>query len=107
MFFCCFVLDLTETYVPEDIYNNLMCVVKCGDTVLATEVISVTKEKIKRDTEGAYVEFADTITVPDVSSDFKISIEVYNLVVEKKDTSANNSKKVSIFRVNEKFRGVS
>lgn len=71
-----------------------MCVIKCGDTVLATEVVSVAKEKIKRDTEGAYIEFADTITVPDVSSDFKISVEVYNLVVERKETQASNSKKV-------------
>lgn len=88
---------VSDSFVAEDVHNNFMCVVKCGATVLATEVVSVLLNKLKHDTDGVYIEFPDTITVPDVNSDFKIKVEVYNLVVEKKDeTNAKHgpSKKV-------------
>lgn len=62
-----------------------MCVIKCGEMVWATEVISVTQNNIKYDPECKYIEFSDIITVPNVCSDFTATIEVYNLLVEKKD----------------------
>lgn len=68
----------------DDLCNNLLCVVKCGDIVLASEVMPVVQKNIKHESEY-YVEFRDTITLANVSSDFRITIEVYNLLVEKKD----------------------
>ena len=83
--------------IKDDIENNLICIVKCGEVVLATEVMPVVQSRIKQDVDCTYIEFPDTITVPDVTSDFKIRVEVYNLVVDKKDTSgAKNKDKVKL-----------
>lgn len=76
----------------DDLENNLVCIIKCGEIVLATEVVPVVQSKIRQDADCTYVEFPDTITVPDVTSDFKIRVEVYNLVVDKKDTSCVKNK---------------
>ncbi|XKL65877.1 hypothetical protein PGB90_009297 [Kerria lacca] len=78
-------LSIVHADLKENIYNNLMCVIKCGEMVWATEVISVTQNNIKYDPECKYIEFSDIITVPNVCSDFTATIEVYNLLVEKKD----------------------
>lgn len=89
-----------KNYFTDDIYNNLLCVIKCGDFVSSTEVVPVVQNKIKQDPECIYVEFNDTITVSNVSSDFKITVEVYNLIVEKKDVGSSkqhhSAKKVCI-----------
>lgn len=60
--------------------------------MLATDVVPVVQSKIRRDAESTYIEFPDSVTVQDVSSDFKIRIEVYNLVVDKKDQMCHKNK---------------
>ncbi|XP_065202423.1 anillin isoform X2 [Planococcus citri] len=77
-------MAVVHSDLKDDLCNNLLCVVKCGDIVLASEVVPVVQENIKKDPEY-YVEFREPITLANVSSDFRITVEVYNSLVEKKD----------------------
>ena len=85
----------------DDISHHFVCLAKCQDVVLATSVLSIANTK---DLEGGQsLKFSSTLTLSDLYSNFRITLEIYTLSSRKEmlphDVKYHINKKVCIVQV--------
>ncbi|KAK3917217.1 Anillin [Frankliniella fusca] len=73
--------DFVRSIAAEDNSHHFVCLAKCQDVVLATSVLSIANT---RDLQGGQtLRFTSSLTLPDLYSNFRVSLEIYTMTCRK------------------------
>lgn len=83
--------------------HHFVCLLKCDEVVLGTSMMTATMDNAQQTSKGiVYMQFPNSLTFPKLYSDFKVTIEIYDLLARSKEAVShdakhfNSNKKVSL-----------
>ncbi|CAH0767800.1 unnamed protein product [Bemisia tabaci] len=86
-------MDAIKSAAREEKCHNFVCLLKCDEHVLGTSLVTAAGKSLLQNSRGAmYLRFPDKLTFPELYSDFKITLEVYDLIARSKEVLPHDIK---------------
>nr|XP_018911777.1 PREDICTED: actin-binding protein anillin-like [Bemisia tabaci] len=86
-------MDAIKSASREEKCHNFVCLLKCDEHVLGTSLVTAAGKSLLQNSRGAmYLRFPDKLTFPELYSDFKITLEVYDLIARSKEVLPHDIK---------------
>nr|XP_018902713.1 PREDICTED: actin-binding protein anillin-like [Bemisia tabaci] len=85
--------DAIQIAAREEMCHHFVCLLKCDEVVLGTSMMTATMDNAQQTSKGiVYMQFPNSLTFPKLYSDFKVTIEIYDLLARSKEAVSHDAK---------------